>query len=328
MTPDPAAHTPAAAQPTPRTPVLRHRAGSRGQRIHAAAILALPALTLAIALRQLWRGEVQAWQVLLALALYLLTMSGITVGFHRLLSHRAFQARRGVQAGLAILGSMAAQGPPIYWVSNHRRHHQFADAAGDPHSPHRQGERALGFWRGLWHAHGGWSFGHELSNPAYFCKDLLRDRRLGWINRHYYSWVLLGLAAAGGAGALIERSAVGAWDGLVWGGGVRLFLSYHLTGAINSITHAAGYRRFDTPDRSRNNWLLGVATLGEAWHNNHHAAPSSAVFGLAWWEIDIGAAVVCGLEALSLVTQVRRADRRPAAARRRPAVPAEEESAP
>ncbi len=315
------------AEPMPHSPVLRHHAGGRAQRIHAAAILVLPLLALPVALRQLWSGEARAWQVLLALGLYVLTMTGITVGFHRLLSHRAFQARRSVQAALAILGSMAAQGPPIYWVSNHRRHHQFADAAGDPHSPHRDGERALSFWRGLWHAHGGWSFGHELSNPIYFCKDLLRDRRLGWINRTYYGWVLLGLAAAAGAGALIGRSAAGAWDGLVWGGGVRLFLSYHLTGSINSITHAVGYRSFDTPDRSRNNWLLGLATLGEAWHNNHHAAPGSAVFGLAWWEIDIGAAVVRGLEALGLVSNVRRVHRR-AEARKHPPPTAEEERAP
>jgi stearoyl-CoA desaturase (Delta-9 desaturase) len=303
----------------PRSPVLRHRAGSSAQRLHAAAILVLPTLALPVAAHQLWTGEAGLSQLLLALAFYFLTMTGITVGFHRLLSHRAFQAQRSVQAALAILGSMAAQGPPIYWVSNHRRHHQFADAAGDPHSPSCDGERRLGFWRGLWHAHAGWSFGHELSNPVFFCKDLLRDRRLGWINRRYYGWVLLGLAAAAGAGALIGHSAAAAWDGLVWGGGVRLFLSYHLTGSINSITHALGYRSFETPDLSRNNWLLGLVTLGEAWHNNHHAAPSSAVFGLAWWEIDIGAATIRALEALGLVAQVRRINRRAEARKPRPA---------
>jgi len=224
-----------------------------------------------------------------------------------------------VLAGLAILGSMAAQGPPIYWVSNHRRHHQFADAKGDPHSPHRHDGRALGFWAGLWHAHSGWSFTHELSNPVYFCKDLLRDRLLCRINRHYYGWVLLGLALAAGAGGVIERSAAGLWDGLIWGGGVRLFLSYHLTGSINSVTHAIGYRSFETPDHSRNNWLLGLATLGEAWHNNHHASPSSAVFGVAWWEIDIGAAVVRGLEALRLASNVRRFNLQAVARKRVPA---------
>jgi stearoyl-CoA desaturase (Delta-9 desaturase) len=296
----------ASGEPAARGPVLRHAGGTRAQALHAAAILGLPLLALAVALRQAWSGELRLWQPLLAIGLYGLTMTGVTVGFHRLLSHRAFQPRRAVLAGLAILGSMAAQGPPIYWVSNHRRHHQFADAAGDPHSPHQQDGRVLGYWAGLWHAHSGWTFSHELSNPVYFCKDLLRDRLLGRINRHYYGWVLLGLAAAAGAGGLIERSAMGLWDGLIWGGGVRLFLSYHLTASINSITHAAGYRSFETPDHSRNNWLLGLLTLGEAWHNNHHASPSSAVFGVAWWEIDIGAAVVRGLEALHLVRNVRR----------------------
>jgi stearoyl-CoA desaturase (delta-9 desaturase) len=307
------------AEPLPRSPVLRHRAGGGAQRLHAAAILVLPLLALPIAAHELWSGAAGGAQVMLALALYLLTMLGITVGFHRLLSHRAFQARPGVQAVLAILGSMAAQGPPIYWVSNHRRHHQLADAAGDPHSPHRDGERTLPFWRGLWHAHAGWSFGHALSNPVFFCKDLLRDRRLGWINRHYYGWVLLGLAAAAGAGALLAGSPAGAWNGLVWGGGVRLFLSYHLTGSINSITHRMGYRSFETPDLSRNNWVLGLVTLGEAWHNNHHAAPSAAAFGRAWWEIDVGAATIRGLEVLGLASRVRRTSRRVETLKPRPA---------
>lgn len=273
---------------------------------HAAAILVLPAIAVVIAASRVVSGEVQVWQPVLAVALYVATMTGITVGFHRLLAHRAFQAGKPVSAILVVLGCMAAQGPPIYWVSNHRRHHQFCDVADDPHSPHQAGQRLLSGWAGFWHGHVGWTFTHELTNPVYFCKDLLRDRTLVAVSRHYYAWVVLGLVLPAIIGGLVEGSIEGLANGFLWGAGVRLFLSYHLTNSINSITHMIGYRAFDTPDRSVNNLLLGVPTLGEAWHNNHHAFPSSAVFGLSWWEFDFGGSVVSGLERLGLIWNVRR----------------------
>lgn len=290
----------------PASPVLEKTGGGAAQIAHAVAILVLPSIAAAVAAWEVATGSAQLWQPLLAVLLYVPSMTGITVGFHRLLAHRAFQANPAACAALVILGCTAAQGPPLYWVSNHRRHHQFGDAEGDPHSPHRRDRTALGGWAGFWHAHVGWTFTHALTNPNYFCKDLLRDRRIAWLNRRYYAWVLLGLAVPCAIGALIEGSARGALNGLLWGGGVRLFISYHLTNSINSVTHLFGYRSFETPECSVNNLLLGVPTLGEAWHNNHHAFPSSAIFGIAWWELDLGGAVVSALERLGLAANVRR----------------------
>jgi stearoyl-CoA desaturase (Delta-9 desaturase) len=285
---------------------LRPPAGRQAHWLHAGAILMLPTIAAAGALAEAIAGGVAAWQPLLAVIGYGLTMLGITVGFHRLLSHRAFETWGKLRALFAILGSMAAQGPPIYWVSNHRRHHQFSDAEGDPHSPHWRGQRPLATWRGFWHAHVGWTFTHEMTNSAVYSRDLLRDGIISWVNRHYYKWVMLGLVLPTGIGALITASAEGAWQGLLWGGGVRLFISYHLTNAINSVTHLFGYRSFATREDSRNNAWLGLITLGEAWHNNHHACPRSAIFGLSWWEADIGGLVIMGLERLGLVWRVRR----------------------
>jgi stearoyl-CoA desaturase (delta-9 desaturase) len=255
---------------------------------------------------EIWFGLAGVWQPLLALLLYVLTMLGITVGFHRLLSHRAFQCSSAARAVLVTLGCMAAQGPPIYWVANHRRHHQFSDVPGDPHSPHGAGGHTLPTISGLWHAHAGWTFWHELTNSAYYCRDLLRDPVVAWLNRHYGIIVFLGLAVPACIGLVLERSPHGLFDGLLWGGGVRMFASYHLTNSINSITHAFGYRSFATPECSRNNLWLGLPTLGEAWHNNHHAFPSSAIFGYSWWEIDIGGAAIRALEALGIIWNVRK----------------------
>jgi len=285
---------------------LRPPSGRHAHWLHAGAILMIPTIAAAAALAEAFTGRVTAWQPLLAVSGYVLTMLGITVGFHRLLSHRAFETWSKLRALLAILGSMAAQGPPIYWASNHRRHHQFSDDEGDPHSPHWRGQQPLSTWRGLWHAHIGWTFTHEMTNSAVYCRDLLRDGTISWVNRHYYKWVVLGLVLPAGIGALITASAEGAWQGLLWGGGVRLFISYHLTNAINSVTHLFGYRSFATREDSRNNAWLGLITLGEAWHNNHHACPRSAIFGFFWWETDIGGLVILGLERLGLVWRVRK----------------------
>jgi len=286
--------------------VPQSRSGRRQQRLHAAAVLILPTGAAAMAGWEFLQGAVQRWELVLLTASYAVTMIGMTVGFHRLLSHRAFESPSLVRAVLAILGSMTAQGPPIYWASNHRRHHRFSDAVGDPHSPNCQEEHQLGLWPGLWHAHIGWTFSHAMTSSTVFCRDLLRDRTIGWVNRHYHKWVLLGLAIPAAIGALVERSPQGAWHGLMWGGGVRLFATYHFTSAINSVAHVFGYRTFDTGDTSRNNFWLGLITLGETWHNNHHASPRSAIFGFSWWETDIGGMVIVGLERLGLAWDVRR----------------------
>jgi stearoyl-CoA desaturase (delta-9 desaturase) len=232
-------------------------------------------------------------------------MLGITVGYHRLLAHRAFSTSSPVVALLAILGSMATQGAPVYWVSNHRRHHRYSDEPGDPHSPHRNGDRVLTGWRGFLHAHIGWMFTHELTNSVEFSRDLLQSRLIGSINRRYWTWVVLGLALPTCIGLAIEHTWAGAIDGFIWGAGVRLFISYHLTSSINSITHLFGYRTYATEERSRNNLWLGIPTLGEAWHNNHHAFPTSAKFGLQWWEVDVGWLFIRFLGLIGLAGSIR-----------------------
>lgn len=292
--------------PDPTRYTVEDRSGARGQRLHAFAILVVPAIAVCVAAWDATHGRVHLWQPLLAAVFYVLTFLAITVGFHRLFSHRAFQSHPWVAGGLAILGSMAAQGPVIYWVANHRRHHRFGDISGDPHSPIVAEEQEMTGWAGFWHAHAGWTFDPHVSNQAVFCKDLLRDPQLVWINRHYLMWVGLGLLIPTAIGAALGRSLDAAWAGLLWGGGVRLFFSYHLTNSINSVTHMFGYRTFATPDQSRNNLWLGLPTLGEGWHNNHHAAPASAIFGLAWWEVDFGGLLIRILERMGLVWQVHR----------------------
>jgi stearoyl-CoA desaturase (delta-9 desaturase) len=152
----------------------------------------------------------------------------------------------------------------------------------------------------------GWTFTHSLTNSARYARDLLQDDVVGWVNRRYYQWVLLGILIPTAVGACLEGSAAGAWAGLAWGGGVRLFLSYHMTGSINSVTHLFGYRPFATPDHSRNNLWLGLPTFGESWHNNHHAFPRAAIFGRAWWELDLGGLLIRLLHSVGLVWDVRK----------------------
>jgi stearoyl-CoA desaturase (delta-9 desaturase) len=275
------------------------------QRLHAAVIFVFPTVAVGIAIYQLLHGLIAPWMPLLAIALYVVTMLGITVGYHRLLAHRAFNTSLFIATALAILGSMAAQGAPVYWVSNHRRHHRYADVAGDPHSPHCDGERALSKWRGFLHAHVKWMFTHELTNSVDFSRDLLQNKSLGVVNRLYWTWIVLGLLIPTGIGLAITGSWRGALNGLIWGAGVRLFISFHLTSSINSITHLFGYRTFATDEQSRNNLWLGVPTLGEAWHNNHHAYPTSAKFGLRWWEVDIGWLFIRFLKLIGLANNVR-----------------------
>ena len=276
------------------------------QRIHALAILVVPFVGTIAAVAIAARRGLAPFDAALLIVMYFLTVTGITVGFHRLLTHRAFQAGTATKAALTVLGSMAAQGPPIYWVSNHRLHHQYSDLPGDPHSPYFDGPKPLSGWRGLWHAHVSWTFHHDLTNPIVFAKDLLRDPLLGQLNRLYYLWVSLGLALPALAGGIYAQSWSGALTGFLWGGLIRLFLTYHATNSINSLTHAFCSRPFNTREHSRNNLWLIVPTVGEAWHNNHHAFPTSAIFGLNWRQLDLGGLVVLALERARLIWGVNR----------------------
>jgi stearoyl-CoA desaturase (delta-9 desaturase) len=268
-----------------------------------------------------WGGSLH-WQDLFVLVVtYLLTGVGITVGYHRLFTHRSFQTSRPLRALFAVLGSMGVEGPLIEWVSTHRKHHCFSDLPGDPHSPHLDDTPGwCGALRGLGHAHLGWVFrGKDMANPRRFARDLLADRDLRFVSRTFPLWVAVGLALPFGLGVALTGSVVGGLTGLLWGGAVRIFLVHHATFSINSLCHFFGRRPFATGDESRNLAWLAPVTLGEAWHNNHHAFPTSARHGLGRWQLDPGAWLITALERSRLAWGVVRiAPERQQARRARP----------
>jgi len=228
------------------------------------------------------------WTDLVVLAIfYCLTGFGITVGFHRLFTHRSFTTGPVLRFLLAAFGSAAIEGPLIEWVSNHRQHHQFSDDARDPHSPHHHGPGVRGALRGLLHAHVGWILrGDAAATPERYAKDLLADPLVRLVDRTFLLWLLAGLALPFALGALLTGTVAGALTALLWGGAVRIFLLHHATFSINSLCHFFGRRPFETGDESRNLAWLALPTFGEAWHNNHHAFPSSARHGQARWQLD------------------------------------------
>lgn len=257
----------------------------------------------------LWDNFLSPLDLAIMAVMYAGTAVGITVGFHRLLTHRAFQTHAWVRYTLAVLGSMAVQGPVIDWVADHRKHHTFTDEDGDPHSPHAgAGAGVGGMARGLWHAHTGWLFStHGQASSKRFAPDLLEDRGMRRINRAFplialYSLAipfLLGLGLSGG-------SLAAAASALVWGGLVRIFFVHHITWSINSICHFFGSRRFELEDQSTNVFWLALPSLGEAWHHNHHAFPRSAFHGLRWWELDPSGWVILGMAKVKLAWDVVR----------------------
>jgi stearoyl-CoA desaturase (delta-9 desaturase) len=277
-------------------------------RVVTGAMTLLPALGLVWAVRIAWGGPLR-WQDLVVFAImYLLTGVGITVGFHRLLTHRSFSTRPLVRGVLAALGSAAAEGPVIEWVAQHRMHHAYSDHEGDPHSPHiGHGAGWRGAVRGLVHAHLGWVFGMAgVASERRYAPDLLADPVVGFVDRTFVVWVLAGLALPFGLGVALTGSVVGGLTGLLWGGVVRIFCLHHATFSINSLCHFFGAKTYDTADESRNLAWLALPTLGEAWHNNHHAFPTSASHGHGRWQPDPSAAVIWALERCGLAWDVVR----------------------
>jgi stearoyl-CoA desaturase (delta-9 desaturase) len=271
-------------------------------------ITAIPIVGLFVVAWQVW-ADLLFWSDLIVFAiLYMATGLGVTVGFHRLLTHRAFKTKRWVRATLAIMGSAAIEGPVISWVADHRKHHAFSDAPGDPHSPHvDHGHGLKGALRGLLHAHVGWLFIHtQRGRHERYAPDLLADPTIRWVNKWFFVWALGGLLAAFVLGWLIGGSLHTALTGLLWGGAVRMLVLHHVTYSINSLCHFFGRRQFETKDESRNLLWLAIPSFGESWHNNHHAFPTSAEHGMRRWQIDLSALTIRGLEKLGLAWDVVR----------------------
>jgi stearoyl-CoA desaturase (Delta-9 desaturase) len=271
-------------------------------------VTVVPVLALGFAAWQAWHGLLGPTDVVVFLLLYAATGLGVTVGFHRLLTHRSFKTGPVVRGTLAILGSAAIEGPAISWVADHRKHHAFSDRHGDPHSPHvDHGVGWGGALRGLAHAHVGWLFRHDQrgARPRY-APDLVADPVVSFVDRTFPVWAVAGLAVPFGMGVAIGGTVRHGLTALLWGGGVRLFLLHHVTYSINSVCHVFGRRRFTTDDESRNVAWLSVLSFGEAWHNNHHAFPTSARHGLGRRQLDPSALVIRGLEACGLAWDVVR----------------------
>ena len=276
------------------------------QWFHAVVLMILiPSFGLVVAIALAMRYGISLMEIGLLFSMYVLTSCGITVGYHRLFSHHAFKTNIACQVILGILGSMACQGPLIYWVSSHRRHHQYSDLPGDPHSPYLHKEQSLNSFHGLWHSHMGWTFSHGITNTFLFAKDLLQNPIISKVNQLYYVWVLLGLAIPTLLGGVITWTWMGALKGFLWGGLVRLFLVHHSSWTIGSISHICGDRPFETKDQSRNNIWLAIPTMGESWHNNHHAFPNSAFHGLESWQIDLSGWVIRLLNKIGLAWDVK-----------------------
>ena len=290
----------------PRTDV-QPCANPRLDRFLTGIATVVPVLGLLAAGWQLWNHLLHPSDLVVLGIMYVLTGLGVTVGFHRLLTHRSFQTRPWVRGLLAVLGSAAIEGPVISWVADHRKHHAFADEEGDPHSPHGHGHGVRGTLRGLVHAHVGWIFRHDQRGAhARYAPDLLADPVVAWVHRRFLVWAIGGLVAAFGLGWLVGGSLSSALTGLLWGGAVRMFLLHHVTYSINSICHVFGRRPYSVDDRSGNVAWLAVLSFGESWHNNHHAFPTSADHGLRPWQLDCSALVIRGLERIGLAWDVRR----------------------
>ena len=273
-------------------------------------VVVLPFLALITAIVLLWNKAVGWWDLAIFAGMYALSIAGVTIGYHRMLTHRAFETYKWLRTTFAVMGSMAIEGSTIRWVADHRKHHTFTDEEGDPHSPHVG--RSPGVWgavRGLFHAHVGWLFRNVgEAEPERYAPDLVQERSLRVSDKMFFFWVGVSLAIPFALGFVFSGEVTGALTALLWGGLVRVFVLHHVTWSINSVCHFFGRRRFDTEDESRNVFWLAIPSFGEAWHHNHHAFPTSAFHGLTRWEAlaDPAGLVIRALERLHLVWNVKR----------------------
>lgn len=249
-------------------------------------VVTVPLLATLLAITLLWERAVHWSDLVLLAIMYSLVGLGVTVGFHRMLTHRSFRPHPVVKFLLLVLGSMSIEGPALDWAATHIKHHAQADRPGDPHSP----------VEGFFHAHIGWLF-NGMVDPDVYCRHLTRDKMVVFVSRTFLLWTVL---------SLLIPFAIGGWSGLLWGGLVRIFLTHHVTWSVNSVCHTFGKREFETNDQSHNEWIVGLLGFGEGWHNNHHAFPRSAFHGLHWWQFDMSGYFIWTLERLGLAQDVYR----------------------
>jgi stearoyl-CoA desaturase (delta-9 desaturase) len=294
--------------PRPSSATLMTRS-PRGARLEQAVLLALiigPLLAVVAAVPVAWGWGLSWRDIVIALAMYAISGHGITVGFHRYFTHGAFKAKKALRVVLAVAGSLAIEGPVIRWVADHRRHHAYSDREGDPHSPWRYGENFAALMKGMWHAHVGWMFDVEQTNHSRFAPDLLADRAIVRVSKAF-PWL--------SAVSLLLPALVGAaWTGWTWQGAVTAFfwaslvrvaLLHHVTWSINSICHTIGQRPFSVRDKSANVWWLAIPSMGESWHNMHHADPTAARHGVLRGQLDSSGRVIWAFEKLHLAYDVR-----------------------
>jgi stearoyl-CoA desaturase (delta-9 desaturase) len=260
------------------------------KRLERAVLLILVIAPLAgtlFAIWLLWRRLVDWNDIAILGGMYFFTALGITIGYHRMLTHRSFETHPAVRFLFLVLGSMAIEGPALDWASIHIKHHANSDDDDDPHSP----------LHGFFHAHIGWFVSGFEAEPEVYGKWLLKDRMVMFASKTFFLWAVLGF---------VIPYMLGGWTGVLWGGLVRVFLTHHVTWSVNSVCHTFGQRAYETTDRSRNQWTVGLLAMGEGWHNNHHAFPRSAIHGLDRWQFDMSAWVIQTLEQVRLVTDVQR----------------------
>jgi stearoyl-CoA desaturase (Delta-9 desaturase) len=303
MTTSTAIRPPPQPVPDPKPMVLPGR--SVGEQVLVKIFVLIPFVALVAAVPIAW-GWGLGWTDLgLAAGFYVVAILGATVGYHRYFTHRAFKATRGLRIALAVTGQFAAQGPVIGWVADHRRHHAFSDREGDPHSPWLYGSGPVALARGFWHAHMGWLFNRDKTNVERFAPDLAADRGIRIVDRLFPLWVALSVTVPAVLGGLITLSWWGALTAFLWAGLARISFQHHITWSVNSICHMVGERPFTSRDRSANFWPLAILSMGESWHNSHHADPTCARHGVLRGQVDVSARLIWMFERFGWVWQVR-----------------------
>lgn len=271
----------------------------------ALIVIVVPFIGFLYAMYHFWGNGFSAVDLGLFILFATIHELGVTAGYHRYFTHNSFKASKGLTLFLGIAGSFAVQGPLLLWVAAHRKHHQYSDQHGDPHSPHLSGDGVWGALQGLWHSHTGWMLKYDLDDWVFYVPDLIRNKQTYWIHQTYLWWITLGLLLPALLGGWITQSWQGALSGFLWGGIFRVFLGHHITWSVNSICHYFGSQSFHTKDESRNNFIIALLSFGEGWHNNHHAFPTSARHGLYWWQIDMAYWFILIMSYLGLASDVK-----------------------